>query len=292
MTDRIHKNKKHTQDAPHPAGQTSRPGRLYLIPTPLGPHPENQVLPAHVIRTIHGLDTFFVERIRQANSFLRWIDHPVPDFKCRFYELNKHTPGEDLIEMVSLLRNGTNAGILTEAGCPGVADPGSGLVRLAHESGVTVVPLVGPSSILLAVMASGMNGQAFSFHGYLPRPGQERTDRIRALERESAQRRVTQVFMETPYRNNDLLRELVRELNDNTLLCTATELTLPGEQIISCRAAVWRGRTTDGGVDVDLDQRPTIFLIQAEDGSAGTGGKRKSVRSGIRSGRRPPRHRS
>ncbi len=296
MTERIHTKKKLTRDVPEKDEQTARPGRLYLIPTPLGAHPENEVLPGHVIRTVHGLDTFFVERIRQANSFLRWIDHPVPDFKCRFYELNKHTPGEDLIEMLSLLRNGTDAGILTEAGCPGVADPGSGLVRLAHEAGVTVVPLVGPSSILLAVMASGMNGQAFSFHGYLPRPGKERTERIRALQRESAQRRVTQVFMETPYRNNDLLSELVRELDDSTLLCTATDLTLPGEQIISSRVAAWRKRIAVGktaeqkrrreqgvgagtgigaDVDVELDQRPTIFLMQAEEASDGIRSKKK-----------------
>lgn len=263
MTDPIHKKKNFTQVAA---------GTLYLIPTPLGPDPENRVLPEDVIRTVHRLDTFFVERIRQANSFLRWIHHPVPDFRCRFYELNKHTPGEDLLEMTAVLRNGTDAGILTEAGCPGVADPGSGLVRLAHESGIAVVPLVGPSSILLAMMASGMNGQAFSFHGYLPLPGQQRTERIRALERESAQRGVTQVFMETPYRNNDLLGELVRDLDEHTLLCTATDLTLPGERIISKRVGYWRKRTVE---EVAPGQRPTIFLIQAEEGSVRSQVKKK-----------------
>ena len=269
MTDRIQDNKSQTQDAPQLDKQQPGPGRLFLIPTPLGPHPENQVLPEHVIRVVHGLDTFFVERIRQANSFLRWINHPVPDFKCRFYELNKHTPGEDLLEMVALLKNGSDGGIITEAGCPGVADPGSELVRLAHESGIEVVPLTGPSSILLAVMASGMNGQAFAFHGYLPRPGRERTERIRFLENDSGKRNVTQVFMETPYRNNNLLEELLRELADTTRLCVASDLTLPEEQIISCRITEWRKRK------VDLDQRPSIFLLLAEETPAGRTTKKK-----------------
>ncbi len=235
----------------------SRKGKLYLIPTPLGSHPENHVLPDHVIKTIHGLDTFFVERIRRANSFLRWINHPVPDYKCRFHELNKHTPGEDLLEMLTLLKNGADAGIITEAGCPGVADPGSDLVRLAHESDITVIPLVGPSSILLALMASGMNGQAFSFHGYLPRPGKERTERIRFLQKESAKKKVTQIFMETPYRNNNLLNELIHELADDTRLCVAANLTLPEEQIISRNVSEWKKMT------IDLDQRPSIFLLLA-----------------------------
>lgn len=239
-------------------------GKLYLIPTPLGPHPRNLVLPGHAIDIVHHLDTFFVERIRQAISFLRWIEHPLPDFKCRFYELNKHTPGEDLLEMLSQLKNGADAGILTEAGCPGVADPGSDLVRLAHESGVRVIPLVGPSSILLAIMASGMNGQAFTFHGYLPRPGHERTERIRALERESSRRHTTQVFMETPYRNDELTKELLRELSDDTRLCVASNLTLPDEQIISCRVTEWKKR------EWNLDRHPAIFLIQAGEKGGGS----------------------
>ncbi len=259
----------------------TRPGSLYLIPAPLGPHPENQVLPDHVIKTVYELNTFFVERIRQANSFLRWIKHPVPDYKCRFYELNKHTPGEDLIEMLSLLKDGVNAGIITEAGCPGVADPGSDLVRLAHESGIPVIPLVGPSSILLAVMASGMNGQAFSFHGYLPRPGLQRTERIRQLQNESAARQITQVFMETPYRNNSLMSELIRELSDGTRLCAASNLTLPDEQIISCRVSEWKKKK------YDLDHRPAIFLLMAAEAETATGvkGKKKPTHKRKRAGK-------
>ncbi|MDG5767317.1 SAM-dependent methyltransferase [Balneolales bacterium ANBcel1] len=247
-------------------------GHLYLIPTPLGRQPDNRVLPEQVIETVHSLDTFFVERIRQANSFLRWIRHPVPDFRCRFYELNKHTPGEDLIEMLSLLKQGARAGIISEAGCPSVADPGAELVRLAHQSGIPVTPLVGPSSILLAVMGSGLNGQAFTFHGYLPRPGAERTEAIRRLQNESDRTRATQVFMETPYRNNDLLQELLRELRDDTLLCTASNLTLDGEQIITKSVAEWRK------TEIDLDHSPSIFLLLSEtprDGRGSSKGKRQ-----------------
>lgn len=279
MTDRILRNKAHAQDATEPDEQAPGYGRLFLIPTPLGPHPENQVLPEHVIRIVHRIDTFFVERIRQANSFLRWINHPVPDYKCRFYELNKHTPGEDLLEMVSLLKNGSDGGIISEAGCPGVADPGSELVRLAHESGIEVVPLTGPSSILLAVMASGMNGQSFAFHGYLPHPGRERTERIRFLENESGKRNVTQVFMETPYRNNNLMEELIRELAGTTRLCVASDLTLPDEQIISCRIKEWRERK------VDLDQRPSIFLLLAEEVPAGARRQKKPAHRRKRAGK-------
>jgi len=251
---------KSSKTEPSAESDPVQKGHLYLIPSPLGPDPVNRVLPEHVIATIHSLDTFFVERIRQANSFLRWIKHPVPDFKCRFYELNKHTPGEELLEMLTLLKKGVRAGIISEAGCPSVADPGSNLVQLAHQAGVPVTPLVGPSSILLAVMGSGLNGQSFRFHGYLPKPGQQRTEAIRQLQNESMRTGSTQSFMETPYRNNDLLRELIQELRDETLLCTASNLTLENEQIITRRISEWRKKTAD------LDHQPTIFLLQSEAG--------------------------
>ncbi len=232
-------------------------GHLYLIPSPLGRHPGNRVLPGYVIETIHRLDTFFVERIRQANSFLRWIKHPVPDYKLRFYELTKHTPEEDLFEMLSELKKGIHAGIISDSGCPAVADPGSNMVRLAHESSIPVTPLVGPSSILLALMASGLNGQSFAFHGYLPRPGNDRTERIRNLQNESAKKNTTQIFMETPYRNNQLLMELVRELTGDTLLCTASNLTLDSEQIITRPVSKWKK------MSVDLNNQPSLFLMLA-----------------------------
>ena len=239
-------------------GTDSDAGTLYLIPAPLGKDPVNRVLPEHVISVVHSLDAFFVERIRQANSYLRWLKHPVPDYKCRFYELNKHTPGEDLLEMLSVLKNGVNAGIISEAGCPAVADPGSELVRLAHESGIRVVPLTGPSSVLLALMASGLNGQSFTFHGYLPKPGRERTEKIRHLQTESARKNITQIFMETPFRNNQLLEELRTELDPDTLLSAGVNLTLPEEQIITRRISDWKSET------IDIDNKPAIFLILAE----------------------------
>ncbi|MEX0681435.1 MAG: SAM-dependent methyltransferase [Balneolales bacterium] len=240
--------------------RSDRPsGHLYLIPSPLGSSVENLVLPEHVIRVIHSLDTFFAERIRQANSFLRWLNHPVPDYQCRFYELNKHTPAEDLLEMLGLLKQGARAGIISEAGCPAIADPGSSLVRMAHDAAITVTPLVGPSSILLALMASGMNGQSFTFHGYLPKQVQERTEQIRQLLKESIQKNTTQVFMETPFRNNDLLKALIEELPGSTLLCTASNLTLSNEEIITKRISDWKMKSPD------LKNAPTIFLFQAND---------------------------
>ena len=255
-------------------------GHLYLIPTPLGKQPSNQVLPDYVVQTVHGLDTFFVERIRQANSFLRWIKHPIPDYRCRFYELNKHTPYTEMIEMLALLKQGTQAGIISEAGCPAIADPGSELVRLAHHSAIPVTPLVGPSSILLAVMASGLNGQAFSFHGYLPKPGPERTEAILRLQNMSARNSSTQVFMETPFRNNDLLAELLKELDQDTFLSIASNLTLEDEQIITRRVSEWHMHPPD------LTHKPSIFLIlsdQSEHKSASSTRKSKAIKSQSRS---------
>lgn len=240
----------------NPAGAPQK-GHLYLIPSPLGSHAENRVLPQYVMEIAHSLETFFVERIPRANAFLRWIKHPVPDYKCRFYELNKHTTGKDLVEMLSVLKQGTRAGILSEAGCPSVADPGSNIVRLAHESGIPVTPLVGPSSILLALMASGLNGQSFAFHGYLPKTNSQRIEQIRRLQNNSFATNATQIFMETPYRNNELLGKLIQELRDDTLLCTASNLTLDSEQIITRPVSKWKETS------IDLNHQPSLFLLQA-----------------------------
>ena len=235
----------------------NEPGTLYLIPTPLGRDPVNRVLAEHVLQTLYNLDTFFVENIRQTVSFLQWARHPLPDFKCRFYELHKRTPAEELLEMLHVLKQGSSAGVLSEAGCPGIADPGGKLVRLAHSAGVPVVPLVGPSSLVLALMASGFNGQRFSFHGYLAFPGKERSRQIQQLEVESGLHQMTQMFIEAPYRNNDLLEELVERLRDDTLLCTASNLTLEHEQVISQPVSGWKKNKPD------LHQQPTVFLLLA-----------------------------
>lgn len=258
--------------------ESSSKGKLYLIPSPLGKQPDNRSIPEFVVKTVHRLDTFFVERIRRAGIFLRWIGHPLPDYKCRFYELNKQTPGEDLLEMLSLLKNGTHAGIISEAGCPAVADPGSGLVQLAHESDIQVIPLVGPSSILLALMGSGLNGQNFSFHGYLPKPGLNRTEYIRYLQNESDKSGGTQIIMETPYRNNDLLEELIRELRDDTRLSVAANLTLESEQIITRSIADWKKGPTD------LNHQPAIFLFQSGSTSRSSGSSRKKSAHASRKG--------
>lgn len=232
-------------------------GHLYLIPTPLGPDKENKVLPAHVCSIIYGLDTFIVEQVKKAVSFLRWIKHPIPDYQCRFYELNKNTPDEDLPDMLTLLKKGNRCGLLSNAGCPAVADPGARLIAMAHQAEIPVIPLVGPSSILLAMMASGLNGQSFSFHGYLPRPGTRRTQIIRQLEQESREKKQTQIFMETPFRNNDLMKELASVLSPQTRLCTATNLTLPDETIQTFTIQQWRKKMKMPG------NNPTIFLLLA-----------------------------
>ncbi|MDI6401490.1 SAM-dependent methyltransferase [Balneolaceae bacterium ANBcel3] len=258
---------------------SSTEGTLYLIPTPLGKDPTNRVLPDDVIKTIHQLDTFFVERIRQAVSFLKWIGHPTPDFKCNFLELNKHTPGEDLIEMLNILKRGKSAGILSEAGCPAIADPGSGLVKLAHQSNIRVVPLTGPSSILLALMASGLNGQSFSFHGYLPKPGKSRSEKIKSLYLSSKKNASTQIFMETPYRNNDVFSELLELLPDSTPLCVASNLTLPEETIQTRSVEKWKK------TKINLDEKPSIFLFLANEPDLPVS-KNKKARPSKRTGRR------
>ena len=250
-----------------PGTRTNEPGTLYLIPTPLGRDPVNRVLPVHVMQTLHALDTFFVENIRQAVSFLQWARHPLPDFKCHFYELHKRTPGEELLAMLQLLRQGRSAGVLSEAGCPGVADPGGEMVRLAHASHVPVVPLVGPSSLILALMASGLNGQQFTFHGYLAFPGEDRSRQIQQLEYESGLHHTTQIFIEAPYRNNNLLAELVERLREDTRLCTASNLTLENERVISKPVSEWRK------MGADLHQQPTVFLLLA--GAHSTPGQKR-----------------
>ncbi len=251
----VQKIKNDSSNPPEPA---QKAGELFLIPTPLGAGPHEHVLPELVRKTLYSIDTFFVERIRQTVSFLKWIKHPVPDYKCRFFELNKHTPAEDLLPMIRLLKEGNNAAILSEAGCPAVADPGGTLVALAHEAGIRVIPLVGPSSIILALMASGLNGQLFSFNGYLPRPGAAQSRMIRHLEQRSARTGSTEIFMETPYRNDQLISHLLDILQDTTKLCLAASLTLPEESTVTRTITEWKKERPV------LHQQPVIYLLLAE----------------------------
>ena len=231
-------------------------GILYLIPCTLGDAPAELVLPRHVIDVARKLKNFVVEQPRTARQFLSSLklEHPIQSL--HFSTLNEHTDQGELADMLAPLEAGEDLGIISEAGCPGVADPGADLVLLAHRKGIRVVPLVGPSSILLALMASGLNGQRFAFHGYLPVEEPERNKAIAVLEAESAKRKQTQMFIETPYRNEKLFSALLAQCRPQTLLCVATEISLPGEQIQTRSIAQWKSRPNPR-----LNKRPSMFLL-------------------------------
>ena len=223
---------------------------LYAIPTPLGGAPE-AALPAPVLHKIRGIRDFAVENAKSARAFLGALGMPVR-------ELNILAIEADVSVLLSPLREGRPLGLLSEAGCPAIADPGAALVEAAHREGYRVVPLVGPSAITLALMASGLEGQRFAFCGYLPREGFERTRRIRELEKRSRTESETEIFIETPYRNEALLDSLVKTCDQKTLLCVAADLTLPGESITTKNIAAWR-RTR-----VAIGKRPAVFLLLAD----------------------------
>lgn len=235
-------------------------GTLYLIPTTLGKTPENNTLPEHTLQILRKLDVLMVENIRSAGSFLQWVGETIPDYKIDFYHLNKNTPEQELYSFLRPLNKGRDAGILSEAGAPAVADPGGKLVKLAHQNGIKVQPLVGPSSILLALMASGFNGQSFAFHGYLPFDPKNRKSMLKQLEGESRRHDRTQIFMEAPYRNNELLRDILSTCSPVTRLCTATDITLPTENITSRHIHDWKASNLP-----DLNKRPTIFMLYGKE---------------------------
>lgn len=234
-------------------------GKLYLIPNTLGDSALAKVLTSDVCAITAGLDYFVGENAKSTRAFLKKVGelHPLrkPLQEIRISELNVSTPASALPALLAPLLDGRDAGLVSEAGCPAVADPGANLVRLAHQHGVTVCPLVGPSSILLAVMASGLSGQSFAFNGYLPTDKAERSKRIRELEQRSRQEKQTQVFIETPYRNQALGEALVSTCASATLICIATDLTLPTEAIITRTASAWKNHLPD------LQKRPSIFLM-------------------------------
>ncbi|MDZ7756143.1 SAM-dependent methyltransferase [Rhodohalobacter sp.] len=235
-------------------------GTLYLIPTTLGKTGENNALPEYTLNVLRKLDVLMVENLRTATSFLQWVGDTVPEYEIDFYPLNKNTPEQEIHSFLRPLLDGKDAGILSEAGAPAVADPGAKLIKLAHQYQVKVVPLVGPSSILLALMAAGFNGQQFTFHGYLPIDQKKRKSMIKQLEGESRRHDRTQIFMEAPYRNNELLKDVLDTCASNTRVCTATDITLPTEEIISKHVGSWKAKPLP-----DLNKRPTIFLIYAKE---------------------------
>lgn len=235
---------------------STKPGTLYLIPCTLGDTPPDQVLPQHVISVARKLSHFVVEQPKTARQFLSALKPEQPIQALHFATLNEHTTANELPELLVPLLAGHDVGIISEAGCPGIADPGANLVNLAHRNGIRVVPLVGPSSILLALMASGLNGQCFAFHGYLPIAEAERNKMISKLEADSARLKQTQLFIETPYRNDRMLSSLLAQCRPETLLCVATDITLSGEQIRTRSIAQWKSQPMP-----QLNKRPSLFLL-------------------------------
>lgn len=233
-------------------------GTLYLVPNTLGKTPQNNTIPEYVLNIIRRLDVLIVENIQTAVRYLQWVGDTVPEYEIEFLVLNKKTPEHEIASFLKPLLNGKDAGLISEAGCPAVADPGSELVRMAHGRKVAVVPLVGPSSILLALMGSGFNGQSFTFHGYLPIDRQKRKEAIRNVEKESTKNGYTQIFMEAPHRNNALVKDVLDVCHPNTRFCTACNITLPEEKITSQTVSQWKEQKRE-----DLNKKPVIFLLSA-----------------------------
>ncbi|MDT0557516.1 SAM-dependent methyltransferase [Ichthyenterobacterium sp. W332] len=233
-------------------------GKLYLIPTRLGDNPPLEVLPISIKKIIERIDHYIVENEKTARRFIKRVtpNKSQPSLKIKL--LNKYTDSSELYTFLEDCKQGKDVGLLSEAGCPAIADPGSDIVDIAHKEGIRVIPLVGPSSLLLALMASGMNGQGFTFNGYLPIDNTERKRKIKQLEKQSFDLQHAQIFIETPYRNNKMLDELSKHLHPSTRVCVACDLTLPTEYINTQTVSDWQK------TKVDLHKRPTIFIIQKD----------------------------
>ena len=244
---------KHNKTTPAKTAATR--GKLYLIPTTLGESDPMDVLPQTVKRTIDLIDNYIVENEKTARKFIKSIHPEKVQASLKLSALNKHTEVSEHNKMIQPCLEGKNIGLMSEAGCPGIADPGAVIVKLAHEKNIQVIPLVGPSSILLALMASGMNGQNFTFNGYLPIDKAEKKVAIKNLEKLSQDKNQSQIFIETPFRNNKMLDDILQALQPNTHLCVAADITLPSEYIKTMRVSDWKKTT------IDLHNRPTIFII-------------------------------
>ena len=231
-------------------------GVIYLIPNTLGECDVNHVLPSYNKEVILGLTHYIVEDVRTARRFLKKVDPSINIDALTFYTLNNHTPQEEIASYILPAKSGIDMGIISEAGCPAIADPGADIARLAQENDVRVVPLVGPSSILLALMASGFNGQSFAFVGYLPIKPNERDQRIRQLEKRASVERQSQIFIETPYRNDKLFENILSVCRPSTKVCVACDITLETEYIKTKSVAQWKSAKRP-----DLDKRPCIFIL-------------------------------
>jgi 16S rRNA (cytidine1402-2'-O)-methyltransferase len=234
------------------------PGTLYMLPVTLGDDGISKTLPTDVIELARQLDTFVVEDEKTARRFLGQIKTIKPVRELTMFTLNEHTVDKDLPALLAPLLAGKDVGLMSEAGCPGIADPGARLAALAHQKGIRVAPLVGPSSILLGLMASGFNGQRFTFLGYLPSGKNERIQQLKTLEKASQKSSETQIFIETPYRNQHMLEDILGNCLPQTRLCVACNLTMADELVISKPISEWRKSPLP-----DLHKRPTVFLLLA-----------------------------
>ena len=233
-------------------------GQLFLIPSTIAPGTSTQVLPPQVLAALSRLDYFLAENLRTARRFISALKLGRPIDQLHFQVLDKRTSARDLPDLLAPLHRGHDLGVLSEAGCPSVADPGALAVAYAHQHCITVAPLVGPSSFLLALMASGFSGQSFVFHGYLPIDKEARRKAIRQMEKAAQQYQQTQLFMETPYRNNHLLGDLLDQCQPNTRLCVAKNLTGADELIKTQTVRQWKQQLPD------LHKVPTVFLLSAQ----------------------------
>jgi 16S rRNA (cytidine1402-2'-O)-methyltransferase len=229
---------------------------LYLIPTTLGDTPWQDVMPVSNANVITSLRYFIVEEIRTARRFLKKVDKSIDIDSLTFYTLNRHTKPEEIASFLAPMAKGESVGVISEAGCPAIADPGADVVAIAQKKGYDVMPLVGPSSILLSLMGSGFNGQSFAFLGYLPIDASERNKQLKRMEQRIYSEHQTQIFIETPYRNMKLVADLLQHCQAGTKLCIASDLTLPTQYIKTLTVAEWKKKTLP-----NLEKRPTIFLL-------------------------------
>ncbi|MFV0590218.1 MAG: SAM-dependent methyltransferase [Draconibacterium sp.] len=228
---------------------------LYLVPNVLAEGDWQNVLPASVFPVLSNTRFFIVENVRTARRFMKLVNREIDIDVCTFYEINKRTDPKDMPRFLKPLEEGNDVAVISEAGCPGVADPGADVVRIAHQKGLKVVPIVGPSSILLALMASGLNGQDFAFRGYLPVKPNERSRELANLDKKVRSTRQTQLFIETPYRNNHLVDDILKSCSPSTLLCIAANVTGKNEFIQTKTVQQWKGKVPD------LHKQPVIFLL-------------------------------
>jgi len=232
-------------------------GRLYLIPSPLGDNDPAEVIPAPTLALMQGIRCYVVEEVRTARRYLSRAGLKGRIAELEFHELNEHTSAEEVERLAALFDDGRDVGLISEAGLPAVADPGSALVALCHRRGIEVVPQVGPSSLMLALMASGLDGQSFAFCGYLPAKTEERRAAIKAVEKTSQSRHQTQIFIETPYRNDAMFSDLLQSCRPSTRICVAVNITMPDSFIRTRTAAEWKKE------NLIIGKRPCVFLILA-----------------------------